>query len=138
MAAISMTMPIFPLYVEDLCGAGTDPKVVTGIEFAVVTAVALALHPLARASLEGAHFHAVLVHLTLDRLRAHHGARCETHSELPCGILPGFRNPAVIPLDRLDDQRHDARNDGHDEEEFHLSILPRYCSTPPEFAARTW
>ena len=78
MAAISMTMPIFPLFVEDLCGAGTDPKVVTGIGFAVVagftllaavflgkvtgylglkrvlvgslvlTAVALALHPLAR------------------------------------------------------------------------------------------
>ena len=78
MAAISMTMPIFPLFVEDLCGAGTDPKVVTGIGFAVVagftllasvflgkvtgrlglkrvlvvslalTAVALVLHPLAR------------------------------------------------------------------------------------------
>ena len=77
MAAISMTMPIFPLFVEDLCGAGTDPKVVTGIGFAVVagftllaavflgrvtdrlglkrvlvaslalTAVALVLHPLA-------------------------------------------------------------------------------------------
>jgi len=77
MSAISMTMPIFPLYVEDLCGAGTDPKIITGIGFAVVagftllasmllgkvtgrfglkqvlvgslslTAVALALHPLA-------------------------------------------------------------------------------------------
>ena len=41
MAAISMTMPIFPLYVEELCGAGTDPKVVTGIGFAVVAGFTL-------------------------------------------------------------------------------------------------
>ena len=26
MSAISMTMPIFPLYVEELCGANVDPK----------------------------------------------------------------------------------------------------------------
>jgi DHA1 family multidrug resistance protein-like MFS transporter len=36
MAAISMTMPIFPLYVEDLIGTNTDPKVITGIGFATV------------------------------------------------------------------------------------------------------
>ncbi|NNE42658.1 MAG: MFS transporter [Gemmatimonadetes bacterium] len=77
MAGVSMVMPIFPLYVEDLLGAGIDPKFVTGLGFAVVagatligasllgrvtariglkvvlvgslvlTAVALALHPLA-------------------------------------------------------------------------------------------
>jgi DHA1 family multidrug resistance protein-like MFS transporter len=41
MAAISMTMPIFPLYVEPLCGPGTDPKLVTGLGFAVVAAFTL-------------------------------------------------------------------------------------------------
>jgi DHA1 family multidrug resistance protein-like MFS transporter len=41
MSAISMTMPIFPLYVEELCGAGTDPKLITGIGFAVVAGFAL-------------------------------------------------------------------------------------------------
>lgn len=41
MAGISMTMPIFPLYVEGLCKPGTDPKVITGVGFAVVAAFAL-------------------------------------------------------------------------------------------------
>jgi DHA1 family multidrug resistance protein-like MFS transporter len=41
MAAISMTMPIFPLYVEDLCGADIDPKVMTGIGFATVAGFTL-------------------------------------------------------------------------------------------------
>jgi MFS family permease len=41
MAAISMTMPIFPLYVEELCGPGIDPKVMTGIGFAVVAGFTL-------------------------------------------------------------------------------------------------
>jgi MFS family permease len=41
MAGVAMTMPIFPLYVEDLLGDGIDPKVVTGIGFAVVAACTL-------------------------------------------------------------------------------------------------
>jgi len=41
MAGISMTMPIFPLYVEDLCGPGLDPKVITGIGFATVAGFTL-------------------------------------------------------------------------------------------------
>lgn len=41
MSGISMTMPIFPLYVEDLCGAGVDPRVVTGIGFATVAGFTL-------------------------------------------------------------------------------------------------
>jgi DHA1 family multidrug resistance protein-like MFS transporter len=41
MAGISMTMPIFPLFVEDLCGSGVDPKVVTGVGFAVVAGFTL-------------------------------------------------------------------------------------------------
>jgi DHA1 family multidrug resistance protein-like MFS transporter len=41
MSGISMTMPIFPLFVEDLCGAGVDPKVVTGIGFATVAGFTL-------------------------------------------------------------------------------------------------
>jgi MFS family permease len=41
MAAVSMTMPIFPLYVEDLCGPDVDPKVMTGIGFAVVAGFTL-------------------------------------------------------------------------------------------------
>jgi len=36
MAGVSMTMPIFPLYVEGLLGPGTDPKLLTGVGFAVV------------------------------------------------------------------------------------------------------
>ena len=78
MAAISMVMPIFPLFVQDLLGAGREPELWTGIGFAVVaaftiigaafvgklaarhglktvllgglaiTAAALAVHPLAR------------------------------------------------------------------------------------------
>ena len=31
MVGISMTMPIFPLFVEDRWGSGVDPKVITGI-----------------------------------------------------------------------------------------------------------
>jgi len=41
MAGISMTMPIFPLYVEGLCEPGTDPKVITGVGFAVVAGFTL-------------------------------------------------------------------------------------------------
>jgi DHA1 family multidrug resistance protein-like MFS transporter len=41
MIAVSMTMPIFPLYVEDRCGAGSDPKLITGIGFAVVAGFTL-------------------------------------------------------------------------------------------------
>jgi DHA1 family multidrug resistance protein-like MFS transporter len=41
MAGISMTMPIFPLYVEDLCRPGVDPKVITGVGFATVAGFAL-------------------------------------------------------------------------------------------------
>jgi len=41
MVGISMTMPIFPLYVEDRWGAAMDPKIVTGIGFAVVAAFTL-------------------------------------------------------------------------------------------------
>lgn len=41
MIGIGMTMPIFPLYVEALCPSGTDPKLVTGIGFAVVAAFAM-------------------------------------------------------------------------------------------------
>ncbi len=41
MVGISMTMPIFPLYVERLCGPGVDPKLVTGIGFAAVAAATL-------------------------------------------------------------------------------------------------
>ncbi|MFN8178703.1 MAG: MFS transporter [bacterium] len=78
MGAVSMAMPVFPLFVQDLLGKGRDPAVWTGIGFAVVaaftifgasfvgkvaerhglktvllaglgiTAVALAAHPLAR------------------------------------------------------------------------------------------
>ncbi|MCP3981772.1 MAG: multidrug efflux MFS transporter [bacterium] len=36
MVGISMTMPIFPLYVEQLCSETTDPRAVTGVGFAVV------------------------------------------------------------------------------------------------------
>jgi DHA1 family multidrug resistance protein-like MFS transporter len=41
MAAISMTMPIFPLYIEDLVGAGPSVKPLTGIGFAVVAGFTL-------------------------------------------------------------------------------------------------
>ena len=41
MAAMSLGMPIFPLYVEDLVGPETDPKQWTGIGFAVVAAFTL-------------------------------------------------------------------------------------------------
>lgn len=41
MIAVSMTMPIFPLYVEDRCGAASDPKLITGIGFAVVAGFTL-------------------------------------------------------------------------------------------------
>jgi MFS family permease len=41
MAAVSMVMPVFPLYVEDLLGDGLDPAVWTGIGFAVVAAATL-------------------------------------------------------------------------------------------------
>jgi len=41
MASVSMIMPIFPLFVEDLLPAGTDPKVWTGVGFAVVAAFTL-------------------------------------------------------------------------------------------------
>lgn len=41
MAAISMVMPIFPLYVEDLLGPEGDPSFWTGMGFAVVAAATL-------------------------------------------------------------------------------------------------
>jgi DHA1 family multidrug resistance protein-like MFS transporter len=41
MVSISMTMPMFPLYVEDRWGATLDPKLITGIGFAVVAAFTL-------------------------------------------------------------------------------------------------
>jgi DHA1 family multidrug resistance protein-like MFS transporter len=41
MSGISMTMPVFPLFVEDLCGPGVDPKVISGIGFATVAAFTL-------------------------------------------------------------------------------------------------
>jgi DHA1 family multidrug resistance protein-like MFS transporter len=41
MIGISMTMPIFPLYVEGLTPGGVDPRVVTGVGFAVVAAFTL-------------------------------------------------------------------------------------------------
>jgi DHA1 family multidrug resistance protein-like MFS transporter len=41
MSGISMTMPVFPLFVEDLIGNGADPKVVSGIGFAVVAGFTL-------------------------------------------------------------------------------------------------
>jgi MFS family permease len=41
MAGISMSMPIFPLYVEKLCGPGVDPKVITGVGFATVAGFTL-------------------------------------------------------------------------------------------------
>lgn len=41
MAAVSMIMPIFPLFVEDLLKPGADPKVWTGVGFAVVAAFTL-------------------------------------------------------------------------------------------------
>jgi MFS family permease len=41
MIGIGMTMPIFPLYVEQLCGPAIDPKVITGIGFATVAAFTL-------------------------------------------------------------------------------------------------
>lgn len=41
MAAVSMVMPVFPLYVEDLLGNGMDPVVWTGIGFAVVAGATL-------------------------------------------------------------------------------------------------
>jgi DHA1 family multidrug resistance protein-like MFS transporter len=40
-SGISMTMPLFPLFVEDLCGPGVDPKVVSGIGFATVAGFTL-------------------------------------------------------------------------------------------------
>jgi DHA1 family multidrug resistance protein-like MFS transporter len=41
MAGVSMVMPVFPLYVEDLLGEGTDPKAMTGIGFAIVAGCTL-------------------------------------------------------------------------------------------------
>lgn len=41
MAGISMTMPVFPLFVEDLLGGGKDPKIISGIGFAVVAGFTL-------------------------------------------------------------------------------------------------
>jgi MFS family permease len=41
MVGISMVMPIFPLYVEDLLGGAGDPKVMTGVGFAVVAGFTL-------------------------------------------------------------------------------------------------
>ncbi len=41
MVGIAMTMPIFPLYVEDLCGAALDARLITGLGFAVVAAFTL-------------------------------------------------------------------------------------------------
>jgi len=41
MVGISMVMPIFPLYVEDLLGGRGDAKVITGIGFAVVAGATL-------------------------------------------------------------------------------------------------
>jgi len=41
MIGVSMTMPIFPLYVEDLVGSSLDPKIITGIGFAVVAGFTL-------------------------------------------------------------------------------------------------
>ena len=40
-SGISMTMPLFPLFVEGLCGPGVDPKVVSGIGFATVAGFTL-------------------------------------------------------------------------------------------------
>jgi DHA1 family multidrug resistance protein-like MFS transporter len=41
MAGVSMVMPVFPLYVEDLLGEGVDPKAMTGIGFAIVAGCTL-------------------------------------------------------------------------------------------------
>ncbi|MCA9752222.1 MAG: MFS transporter [Gemmatimonadetes bacterium] len=41
MAGVSMVMPVFPLYVEDLLDEGADPAVWTGIGFAVVAGFTL-------------------------------------------------------------------------------------------------
>ena len=40
-SGISMTMPLFPLFVEGLCGPGVDAKVVSGIGFATVAGFTL-------------------------------------------------------------------------------------------------
>jgi MFS family permease len=41
MVGITMTMPIFPLYVEALCGPRFDARIVTGVGFAVVAGFTL-------------------------------------------------------------------------------------------------
>jgi MFS family permease len=41
MVGVSMVMPIFPLYVEDLLGGKGDPKALTGVGFAVVAGATL-------------------------------------------------------------------------------------------------